>query len=82
MTTFSDIAKRYLKQRGYEAFECDSEHEARSCVSELSSKGKWPCYFFESNTTGEKDFEEFFTNDEKVNLEKFNTIGVIRIPVL
>ena len=77
MTTFSDIAKRYLKQRGYEAFECASEHEARSRVSELGSKGKWPCYFFESNTTGEKDFEEFLTNDEEVNGDKFNTIGVI-----
>ena len=80
LTTFSDIAKRYLKQRGYEAFECASEHEARSRVSELGSKGKWPCYFFESNTTGEKDFEEFFTNDEEVNGDKFNTIGVIPAP--
>lgn len=77
LTKFSDVAKRYLKQRGYEAFDCASEHEARSRVSELISIGKWPCYFFESNTTGEKDFEEFFTNDEKINIQKFKTIGVI-----
>lgn len=39
---------------------------------------KWPCYFFKSNTTGEKDFEEFYTDQEDLDLQRYNSIGVIR----
>lgn len=77
LTKFSDIAERFLAQIGYEAFECDSEQEARDRVEELCRNGKWPCYFFESDTTGEKDFEEFFTSAEEVSWNRFATIGVI-----
>jgi len=61
LTTFSDIAVRYLADLGYEAFECATEDEARERAPELIAKKQWPCYFFSSDTTGEKDFEEFFT---------------------
>jgi FlaA1/EpsC-like NDP-sugar epimerase len=77
LTKFSDIAERFLAQIGYEPFECDSEQEARDKVDELQKIGKWPCYFFESDTTGEKDFEEFFTSAEKINWDRFEAIGVI-----
>ena len=46
-------------------------------MAELARSRKWPCYFFESDTTGEKDFEEFYTNDEVIDLERFENIGVI-----
>ena len=39
---------------------------------------KWPCYFFKSETTGEKDFEEFFSADSDLDLDKFATIGIIK----
>ena len=78
LITFSDIAERFLNDRGYEAYECESEDEARSKASDLISKNKWPCYFFRSDTTGEKDFEEFFTDKEDLDLERFKSIGVIR----
>ena len=61
LTTFSEIAKSYLKERGYEPYECQSENEARDKAEELIAKKRWPCYFFMSDTTGEKDFEEFYT---------------------
>lgn len=77
LTRFSDIAERFLAQIGYEAFECGSEQEARDRVAELQEVGKWPCYFFESDTTGEKDFEEFFTSEEEINWNRFEAIGVI-----
>lgn len=78
MVTFSQIAVSFLKERGYEAFECQSEEEARDKADELISIKKWPCYFFESDTTGEKDFEEFFTNSEDLDMDRFKTVGVIR----
>ena len=77
LTKFSDIAVRYLEQLGFDPFECDSEEEARARAAELIAKKKWPCYFFKSDTTGEKDFEEFYTAAETLNIERFMNIGVI-----
>ena len=65
LTRFSDIAVRYLSERGYTPYECESEEEARFRRAELISQKLWPCYFFISNTTGEKDFEEFFRSRRK-----------------
>ena len=47
-------------------------------VKDLSKKGKWPCYFFKSDTTGEKDFEEFYMQDEVLDLDRFENIGIIK----
>jgi len=78
LITFSDIAVKYLHDLGYEPLLCDSEDEARAIVDASISKKKWPCYFFKSDTTGEKDFEEFFTNAEKLDMSKFKSIGIIK----
>ncbi len=78
LITFSEIAVRYLRERGYEPYECESEDEARDRAEELIAKKQWPCYFFKSDTTGEKDFEEFFTDNEDLDMERFETVGVIR----
>ena len=78
LITFSEIAVRYLRERGYEPYECQSEAEARDRAEELISNNQWPCYFFKSDTTGEKDFEEFFTDNEDLDMERFETVGVIK----
>jgi FlaA1/EpsC-like NDP-sugar epimerase len=78
LTKFSDIAVRYLAQLGFEAFECSSEDEARERTNELIALKKWPCYFFKSDTTGEKDFEEFFTDKEVLDMARFANVGVIK----
>ena len=78
LVRFSDIAERYLHSLGYEPFECDSEEEARGRCDELINRKKWPVYFFASDTTGEKDYEEFYTNSEEVDMQRFQTIGAIK----
>ena len=78
LTRFSDIAVRFLEQHGYEPHECGSEDEARSRAGELIGSGRWPVYFFTSDTTGEKDFEEFFTERETLDMGRFETIGVVK----
>jgi FlaA1/EpsC-like NDP-sugar epimerase len=77
LQSFKDIAVRYLESRGYEPVECSTENEARARVEELKARKKWPVYFFESDTTGEKSEEEFFTKNETVNFGKFKSIGII-----
>ena len=78
LITFADIAVKYLTNLGYEPYLCESEEEARELVKSLPKKGQWPCLFVNSDTTGEKDFEEFFTKNEKLDMQRFKNLGVIK----
>ena len=78
LTTFSDIAERYIENLGYEPYHCSTEEEARDRSYELIASKRWPCYFFKSDTSGEKDFEEFFTDNEVLDFDRFKNLGVIK----
>lgn len=78
LITFAEIAVQYLKGIGYEPYLCDSEDEARTLIDSLPQEGKWPCLFTKSDTTGEKDFEEFFTSNETLDMDRFKNLGVIK----
>jgi len=78
LITFSEIATKYLKDKGYEPHICESEDEARHLIESLPEKGRWPCLFTKSDTTGEKDFEEFYTSKEILDLNKFKSLGIIK----
>jgi len=78
LITFAEIAVKYLQDLGYEPYLCDTEEEARELVHTLPQEGKWPCLFTESDTTGEKDFEEFFTDKETLDMNRFENLGVIK----
>lgn len=78
LITFAQIAEKYLKEVGYEAYLCKDENEARELVNSLPQDGKWPCLFTKSDTTGEKDFEEFYTDSEVLDMERFHNLGVIK----
>jgi FlaA1/EpsC-like NDP-sugar epimerase len=78
LISFSDIAIRYLEQIGYEPYLCESEDEARSMAAILPEKGQWPCLFTISDTTGEKDCEEFFTKGETLEMGRFDNLGIIK----
>jgi hypothetical protein len=78
LITFADIAVKYLENLGYEPYLCSDEDEARELAKTLPAQGKWPCLFTFSDTTGEKDFEEFFTDKETLNMQRFENLGVIK----
>ena len=78
LTTFSDIAERYIENLGYKPYHCSTEEEARDRSDELIASKYWPCYFFKSDTSGEKDFEEFYTDNETLDMNQFENIGVIK----
>jgi len=78
LISFAEIAVKYLKQIGYEPHLCRSESEARELAGILPTQGKWPCLFTDSDTTGEKDFEEFYTENEILDMTRFHNIGVIK----
>ena len=78
LITFADIAVKYLEVKGYKPYLCKDEDEARALAKTLPQKGKYPCLFTSSDTTGEKDFEEFFTENETLNMDKFKNLGIIK----
>lgn len=78
LTTFSEIAERYVKSLGFEPYHCSTEQEARDISMELIESKRWPCYFFKSDTSGEKDFEEFYTDKEVLDMTSFKNLGVIK----
>ncbi|KAB2814316.1 UDP-N-acetylglucosamine 4,6-dehydratase [Phaeocystidibacter luteus] len=79
LVSFSEIAERYLHDRNLEPQLCSSEDEARSLASaKVKGDKAWPCLFTKSDTTGEKPYEEFYTGDEKLDLDTFVNLGVIK----
>jgi len=78
LITFADIAKKYLNNLGFEPFLCETEEEARKLTTILPKEKKWPCLFSHSDTTGEKDFEEFYMDGEKLDLIRFENLGIVK----
>ncbi|NVC48650.1 UDP-N-acetylglucosamine 4,6-dehydratase [Vibrio diabolicus] len=78
LISFADIAVKYLEQLGFEPHLCETEEEARQLAHTLPEQGKWPCLFTSSDTTGEKDFEEFFTDKEELDMSRFENLGIIK----
>lgn len=78
MMTFDAIATALLKEYGYDILECKSDEEAIDKAEELKcGSKKYPVHYSGSNTSGEKAYEEFFTDKEKVDMKRFESLGVI-----
>ena len=78
LTSFADIAINYITALGYEPYLCNDETEARQLAKTLPLTGKWPYLITKSDTTGEKESEEFYTKDETLDLNRFKSIGIIK----
>jgi FlaA1/EpsC-like NDP-sugar epimerase len=76
LLNFADFVTPLLAEFGYVPLVCGSDKEARECVF-LIKEGKYPVYFFQTDTSGEKLFEEFFTDDEVCSLDRYQALGVI-----
>lgn len=78
MMTFDEIARRLLKEYGFEIKECSSDEEAIEYAVKLKEGGRiYPVHFSKSDTSGEKAYEEFYTDDEKTDLSKYDSLGII-----
>ncbi len=78
MKTFSEICDRFITAMGYEKREFDNDEEAKRFAAEMPYDTKvWPVVYSKSDTTGEKSFEEFYVPGEKLNLDRFQSLGVI-----
>lgn len=78
MITFSGICDRFIEAMGYEKKEFDDDEAAKRFAAEMPYDTKvWPVVYSKSDTTGEKSFEEFYVPGEKLNMDRFLSLGVI-----
>lgn len=78
MMTFSSICDNFLKDLGYDVKECDTDEDAKKYAAQMPENSvTYPVYYFISDTTGEKNYEEFYTSGEKLNMNRFSALGVI-----
>ena len=85
MLTFSSICDDFIKANGFEKDECLSDDEAKKKAAALdsslftlhSSLPKYPVVYFGSDTTGEKAYEEFYVPGEKIDMQRFQSLGVV-----
>lgn len=78
MMTFDKIATALLKEYGYDVLECASDEEAVDKAENLKNGSKnYPVHYSGSDTSGEKAYEEFYTEKEKVDLSRMKALGVI-----
>ena len=79
MLTFSSICDNFVEANGLEKQECETDAEARLLAFEMKKThtGKYPVRYFTSDTTGEKAFEEFYVPGEKLDLQRFQALGVV-----
>jgi FlaA1/EpsC-like NDP-sugar epimerase len=79
MIPFDQIAIDLLKAMGLKPDICQTEEEARQKALLLNEKStSYPIYFFGSETSGEKSFEEFYTENEIIDMDSFINLGVVK----
>ncbi len=78
MITFSSFCEKFIQTAGYEEKQCSTDNEAKQFAAQRNEGDKdYPVVYFSSDTTGEKDYEEFYIPGEKINMERFTALGVI-----
>lgn len=78
MMTFDKIASALICEHGYEVVECESDEEAIKNSEQLKNESKlYPVHYSVSDTSGEKAFEEFYTNVESVDMGRFKALGIV-----
>lgn len=79
LTGFYEVTSKFLQACGYRMRECESEEEAKEFALNLGPNNhEYPVYTFASDTSGEKLYEEFYTEDESPDMQRFQSLGVIK----
>ena len=78
LVNFKEITEDFFKYLGKEIKICNNDYEAKEYAVNISDDSPFPIYFFKTDTSGEKLYEEFYTSEDQINLKKFNSIGIIK----
>ena len=78
LVNFKEITEDFFKYLGKEIKICNNEYEAKEYAINTTDDSPYPIYFFKTDTSGEKLYEEFYTSKDQIDLKKFNSIGIIK----
>ena len=78
LVNFKEITEDFFKYLGKEIKICNNEYEAKEYAINITDDSPYPIYFFKTDTSGEKLYEEFYTSEDQIDLKKFNSIGIIK----
>ena len=78
LVNFKEITEDFFKYLGKEIRICNNEYEAKEYALNITDDSPYPIYFFKTDTSGEKLYEEFYTSEDQIDLKKFNSIGIIK----
>ncbi len=79
MVTFSSICDKFITANGLEKDSCSSDNEAKRKAAALGwNDNKYPTVYFNSDTTGEKAYEEFYIPGEIIDMQRFQALGVVK----
>jgi len=77
LVNFKTITEDFFDYLNKDLQICESEKEAKEIALNLTDNCPYPVYFFKTDTSGEKLFEEFYTSKDKVNFNRYKSIGVV-----
>ncbi len=77
MVNFKTITEDFFKYLNKDIKVCESENEAKEMAESISDTSPYPVFFFKTDTSGEKLFEEFYTSNDQINIKQFESIGII-----
>ena len=78
MLTFSAICDEFVKAEGFNKVECSDDSQAKKYAAQMSYESDtYPVVYFNSDTTGEKAYEEFYVPGEKIDMKRFSSLGVV-----
>ncbi|MFM2393932.1 MAG: hypothetical protein RLZZ546_1914 [Bacteroidota bacterium] len=78
MVNFKDITEDFFAAMSIKTYHCSSEKEAKQKSNDLSNSSSYPIFYFESDTSGEKLYEEFYTEDDDLNMDKYQSLGIVK----
>ncbi|WP_040680071.1 polysaccharide biosynthesis protein [Niabella aurantiaca] len=77
MVNFADVVAPFLKEMGFKMHPCKSEEDAKNATDNIKN-GLYPVYLFPSSTSGEKLYEEFYTDEEELDTTTFQSFGIVK----
>ncbi len=77
LINFKTITENFFKYLDKKIIICESEHEAKVLSKNISQNDPYPVYFFKTETSGEKLYEEFYTDKDKTDMISYDSIGIV-----
>jgi FlaA1/EpsC-like NDP-sugar epimerase len=78
MVYFKDITENFFNDLGIGSKEFKSESSAKQEMLNYKPGMPYPVFYFHSDTSGEKLYEEFYTDSDEIDLNTYSSLGIVK----